>query len=157
MTLRENVMFPLQEYSDLSPAMMNEIAAVKLQMVGLGHAVDRYPSQVSGGMKKRAALARALATEPSIVFLDEPSSGLDPVSSKQLDELVTRLRDALGTTFVMVSHELASIFAIATSGAFLDASTKSMTFVKSPQSAVYETKNSALKAFLTRGAEELVL
>src|ERR671910_797612 len=126
MTLAENVGLPLGEYTDLSPAEINEIASLKLALVGLKGFEDYYPSQISGGMQKRAGLARAMALDPEILFFDEPSAGLDPISSRLLDDLILELRDSLGATVVVVTHELASIFTIGNNSVFLDADTRTM-------------------------------
>src|SRR3974390_1911890 len=120
MTLAENVGLPLGEYTDLSPAEIADIARLKLALVGLKGFEDYYPSEISGGMCKRAGLARALALDPEILFFDEPSAGLDPISSRNLDQLILQLRDSLGATFVVVTHELASIFTIGDNSVFLD-------------------------------------
>jgi len=120
MTLAENVGLPLGEYSDLSPAEITDIAHLKLALVGLKGFEDYYPAEISGGMCKRAGLARALALDPEILFFDEPSAGLDPISSRNLDQLILQLRDSLGATFVVVTHELQSIFAIGDNSVFLD-------------------------------------
>lgn len=124
MTLEENVALPLEEYTDLRPSEVREIVDLKLSLVGLGGFGHRYPSELSGGMRKRAGLARAMALDPDILFFDEPSAGLDPISSRHLDDLILQLRDALGATVVVVTHELASIFAIADNAIFLDAESK---------------------------------
>ena len=116
MTLAENVALPLEQYTDLSAARIRQQVALKLALVGLAGFEDYYPSQISGGMQKRAGLARAMALDPDILFFDEPSAGLDPISSRLLDELILELRDSLGATVVVVTHELASIFAIGNNG-----------------------------------------
>jgi len=108
MTLVENVALPLEEYTDLSPNEIRELVSFKLSMVGLAGYEDFYPAEISGGMRKRAGIARAIALDPDILFFDEPSAGLDPVSAKRLDDLILELRDSLGTTVVVVTHELAS-------------------------------------------------
>jgi phospholipid/cholesterol/gamma-HCH transport system ATP-binding protein len=126
MTAAENVGLPLSEYTRLSAATIRELAAVKLSLVGLKGFEDYFPSQLSGGMQRRAALARAIALDPEILFLDEPSSGLDPVTSRRLDELVRELRDSFGSTVVIVSHELSSILSIGDDCVFLDAETRTV-------------------------------
>ena len=120
MTLAENVALPLQTYTDLAPAEIRDIVSTKLALVGLAGYEDFFPSAISGGMMKRAGLARAMALDPEILFFDEPSAGLDPITSKRLDDLIRQLRDDLGATIVMVTHELPSIFAIADNSVFLD-------------------------------------
>jgi len=126
MTLAENVALPLGEYTDLDAEEIRELASLKLALVGLAGFEDFYPSEISGGMQKRAGIARAMALDPEILFFDEPSAGLDPISSKLLDNLILELRDSLGTTIVVVTHELASIFAIGNNSVFLDPVTKTM-------------------------------
>ncbi|MGH8571308.1 MAG: ABC transporter ATP-binding protein, partial [Gammaproteobacteria bacterium] len=120
MTLAENVALPLEEYTDLGPGQIDELVSLKLALVGLAGFEGYYPSEISGGMQKRAGLARAMALDPDILFFDEPSAGLDPVSSRLLDDLILNIRDSLGSTIVIVTHELASIFAIGTNSVFLD-------------------------------------
>ena len=113
LTVRENIQVPMREYLDLPKALMNELADLKIAMVGLPpNAGDKYPSELSGGMIKRAALARALALDPDLVFLDEPTSGLDPIGAAEFDELIARLRDTLGLTVYMVTHDLDSLFSV---------------------------------------------
>ena len=124
MTLAENVALPLEEYTKLSKREIADIVGLKLSLVGLKGFEDYYPAEISGGMCKRAGLARAMALDPEILFFDEPSAGLDPVSARRLDELILRLRDNLGTTVVVVTHELPSIFAIGDNSVFLDAQTR---------------------------------
>src|SRR5512134_3127899 len=126
MTLAENIALPLQEYTDLSPSAVRDVASLKLALVGLAGFEDYYPSEISGGMQKRAGLARAMALDPDILFFDEPSAGLDPLSARRLDDLILELRDSLGTTVVVVTHELASIYAIGDDGVLLDADAKTM-------------------------------
>src|SRR5438445_11299318 len=121
MTLEENVGLPLGEYTDLSAAEIRDIARLKLALVGLKGFEEFYPAEISGGMRKRAGLARAMALDPALLFFDEPSAGLDPLTSRRLDDLILRLRDSLGTTIVVVTHELPSIFTIADTSIFLDA------------------------------------
>jgi len=111
LTVKENIQVPMREYLDLPQRLMDELAAVKIDLVGLApDAGDKYPSQLSGGMIKRAALARALALDPDLVFLDEPTSGLDPIGAAEFDELIVQLRDTLGLTVYMVTHDLDSLF-----------------------------------------------
>ena len=111
-----------------------------------------YPSEISGGMQKRAGLARAMALDPDILFFDEPSAGLDPISSKRLDDLILELRDSLGATVVVVTHELASIFAIADNSVFLDAETRTMIAQGNPRTLLAESTDPKVRAFLTRDA-----
>src|SRR5213080_2817697 len=151
MTLAENIGLPLGEYTDLSPAEINEIASLKLALVGLAGFEDYYPSEISGGMRKRAGLARAMALDPDILFFDEPSAGLDPISSRLLDDLILELRDSLGATVVMVTHELPSIFAIANNSVFLDAETKTMIAAGHPGTLLRECRDLKIHQFLTRG------
>ena len=113
LTVLENIQLPMREYLDLPKPLMDELARLKIDMVGLApDAADKYPSELSGGMIKRAALARALALDPALVFLDEPTSGLDPIGAAEFDELIARLRDTLGLTVYMVTHDLDSLFSV---------------------------------------------
>ncbi len=113
LTVKENIQLPMREYLDLPQSLMDELAYLKLEMVGLPpDAADKYPSELSGGMIKRAALARALALDPDLVFLDEPTSGLDPIGAADFDALIARLRDTLGLTVYMVTHDLDSLFSV---------------------------------------------
>lgn len=153
MTVAENVALPLREYTALPGAEIADLVEFKLSLVGLSGAGGRMPSELSGGMRKRAGLARAMALDPEVLFLDEPSAGLDPVSARQLDDLILELRDGLGATVVVVTHELASIFAIADDAIFLDARVRTMTAAGPPRELLAATGDPALKAFLTRGAE----
>jgi phospholipid/cholesterol/gamma-HCH transport system ATP-binding protein len=155
MTLAENVALPLEQYTDLSPSRMKEIVSLKLSLVGLAGFEDYYPSEISGGMRKRAGLARAMALDPEILFFDEPSAGLDPVSAHLLDELILQLRDSLGATVVVVTHELASIFAIGNSSVFLDAETRTMTAGGHPKKLLEESTDPRVINFLTRGEAEM--
>lgn len=149
-TLAENVALPLEYYTRLSPQEIRDIASFKLSLVGLAGFEDFYPSEISGGMKKRAGLARALALDPEVVYFDEPSAGLDPVSAARLDELILQLRDTLGMTVVVVTHELASIFAIANNSVFLDAKTKTMIAGGDPHELLRSGPDDVVE-FLTRG------
>ena len=153
MTLAENVALPLEQYTPLSPAEIAEVASLKLALVGLAGFEDYYPSEISGGMQKRAGLARAMALDPEILYFDEPSAGLDPISSRLLDDLILELRDSLGTTVVVVTHELASIFAIASNSVFLDPESKTMIAGGPPQQLLKESQDPRVIKFLTRGAE----
>ena len=153
MTLGENVALPLGEFTDLTTAEIAEIVSLKLALVGLAGFEDFYPAELSGGMMKRAGLARAMALDPDILFLDEPSAGLDPVTSSRLDDLILELRDSLGCTFVVVSHELPSIFAIADTAGFLDPDVRTMTALGNPHRLLAESPDPAIRAFLTRRAE----
>jgi len=150
LTLAENVALPLQEFTDLAPDLISEVVSLKLSLVGLGGFEDFYPSEISGGMKKRAGLARAMALDPGILFFDEPSAGLDPLSSRRLDDLILELRDSLGATVVLVTHELASIFAIANNSVFLDADTRTMIAYGDPRELA-EHGVDKVRTFLKRG------
>jgi phospholipid/cholesterol/gamma-HCH transport system ATP-binding protein len=153
LTLAENIGLPLGEYTDLSPAEIREVAALKLALVGLRGFEDYYPSQISGGMQKRAGLARAIALDPDILYFDEPSAGLDPVTSRRLDDLILELRDSLGATIVVVTHELASIFAIGDDCVFLDPETRTMIASGSPRDLLEHSKDPRVREFLTRGGD----
>ena len=149
-TLAENVALPLEEYTKLSDDEIRELSSLKLALVGLKGFEDFYPSEISGGMRKRAGLARAMSLDPEILFFDEPSAGLDPISSRRLDDLILRLRDSLGATVIVVTHELASIFAIADSSIFLDAETKQMLVQGDPKELVKDG-DPKVRTFLLRG------
>lgn len=151
MTLAENVALPLQQYTDLDPDRIRELVSLKLALVGLAGFEEFYPSEISGGMQKRAGLARAIALDPDILFFDEPSAGLDPISSKRLDDLILELRNSLGATVVVVTHELASIFAIGNNSVFLDPETKTMIAAGDPRKLLAESKDPKVTRFLTRG------
>ena len=151
MTLEENIGLPLREYTDLSPGEIAEIVRLKLALVGLRGFDRLLPAALSGGMRKRAALARAMALDPQVLYLDEPSAGLDPVTSRHLDDLILSLRDSLGVTFVVVTHELASIFAIAENSVFLDGERKTMLARGDPHELVRSSDNPTVRSFLARG------
>lgn len=151
MTLAENVALPLEEYTDLPPATINEIVALKLSLVGLSGFERYYPAEISGGMRKRAGLARAMALDPEILFFDEPSAGLDPVSARHLDDLILELRESLGATVVVVTHELASIFAIATDSIFLGSESQTVIARGNPKDLLAGTDVGEVRDFLTRG------
>jgi phospholipid/cholesterol/gamma-HCH transport system ATP-binding protein len=151
LTLAENVALPLVEIAGVPRTDARELAELKLRLVGLRGFDDYYPFEISGGMRKRAALARAMALDPQILYLDEPSAGLDPVSAHLLDDLVIELRDSLGATLVVVTHELASIFAIADDAIFLDAEARTMLAQGPPQRLLEACRHPSVIAFLTRG------
>lgn len=153
MTLAQNIALPLQQYTDFSKQTINELVSLKLALVGLKGFEDFYPSEISGGMKKRAGLARALALDPKIVYFDEPSAGLDPISSKLLDDLILDINQSLGTTIVIVTHELTSIFAVGNNSIFLDGTTKSIGGYGNPNALLKNPPNEAVRQFLTRGAK----
>jgi phospholipid/cholesterol/gamma-HCH transport system ATP-binding protein len=154
MTLAENVGLPLGEFSDLNPREIREVASLKLALVGLKGFEDYYPNQISGGMQKRAGLARAMALDPEVLFFDEPSAGLDPISSRLLDDLILELRDSLGATIVVVTHELASIFTIGNNSVFLDAGSRTMIAHGDPHDLLKNCDNPVVRRFLTRGADD---
>jgi phospholipid/cholesterol/gamma-HCH transport system ATP-binding protein len=155
MTLAENIALPLEEYTDLNQDQIEEIVALKLALVGLAGFEDYYPSEISGGMCKRAGLARAMALDPEILFFDEPSAGLDPISAKLLDDLIKELSKSLGATIVIVTHELASIFAVGTNSVFLDPETKTMIATGNPNELLAESEDSRIQRFLTRGKKNM--
>jgi len=151
MTLAENIALPLETYTDLSARQIRDVVRYKLSLVGLAGFEKFYPSEISGGMQKRAGIARAMATDPEILFFDEPSAGLDPVSARRLDDLILELSESLQTTMVVVTHELASIFFIGNNSVFLDASARTMTASGDPKKLLEETRDRTLQLFLTRG------
>jgi len=154
MTLAENVALPLQEFSDLRPAEIREMVSLKLALVGMRGFEDYYPSEISGGMQKRAGLARAMALDPEYLFFDEPSAGLDPITSRRLDDLILELRESLGTTIVVVTHELESIFTIGTNSVFLDAESRTMIASGPPRELRDHSPDPRVRKFLHRGADE---
>ncbi len=151
LTLAENVALPLGEFTGLSPAEIKEIVSLKLALVGLAGFEEFYPSEISGGMQKRAALARAMALDPAILFFDEPSAGLDPISSRRLDDLILELRESLGATIVVVTHELASIFTIGNNSVFLDPDSRTMIAGGDPNILRTECTDPRVHSFLNRG------
>ena len=153
MTLAENISLPLSQYTALTRGEIRDIVSLKLALVGLAGFEDFYPSEISGGMCKRAGLARAMALDPDILFFDEPSAGLDPVSAHNLDELILELRESLKATFVVVTHELASIFAIGNNSVYLDVETRTMTASGDPKEMLANATDPKLRRFLTRGQE----
>jgi len=149
-TLLENVRLPLEEFTELPLAALDGIAAMKLKLVGLGAALHKVPAEISGGMQKRAAIARAMALDPPVLFLDEPSAGLDPITSAELDRLILRLARYLGITFVIVSHELASIDAIADRVIMLDQRTKGIVATGKPAALRASSENPWVRQFFSR-------
>jgi phospholipid/cholesterol/gamma-HCH transport system ATP-binding protein len=156
LTLAENVALPLEEFTSLAADEIGEVVALKLSLVGLRGFEDFYPSAISGGMRKRAALARAIALDPEVVFFDEPSSGLDPISASRLDDLILELSSSFGTTIVVVTHDLASIFRIADRALFLDIEQKTMTALGVPADLRDHSPSEEVHRFLTRSSEGLL-
>ena len=154
MTLAENVGLPLKEFTNLSPAEIRDVASLKLAMVGLKGFEDFYPAQLSGGMQKRAGLARAIALDPEVLFFDEPSAGLDPITSRLLDDLILELRDSLGSTVVVVTHELASIFAIGDNSVLLDGESRTPIAYGNPRELRDHSEDPRVRRFLTRGERQ---
>jgi len=151
MTLAENVALPLREFTRLGEEEIREMVSLKLALVGLAGFEEFYPSEISGGMRKRAGLARAIALDPEVLFFDEPSAGLDPVSARRLDELILELRDSLGATILVVTHELASIFTLADNSIFLDSTAKTMIAQGPPKELLASSQDPRVREFLTRG------
>jgi phospholipid/cholesterol/gamma-HCH transport system ATP-binding protein len=154
MTVGMNVALPMQMFTKLDESSIGRLVMLKLGLVGMEHAVGQLPSELSGGMRKRAGLARALALDPDILFFDEPSAGLDPITSSRLDELIVNLRDGLGATIVIVSHELPSLFAIADDGVFLDAQTKTVIAHGAPSTLRDSCPHPQVRAFMRRQHDE---
>ena len=150
MTLSENIALPLQEYTTLKRSDIDKVVSLKLALVGLKGFESYYPAEISGGMNKRAALARAMALDPDLLFFDEPSSGLDPISARRLDDLILRLRESLGTTIVIVTHDLESIYTVADRAVFLDYRVKTMTALGNPTTMKNDPPNEEIYRFLTR-------
>jgi len=151
MTLEENIALPLEQYTRLSRRQISELAEYKLALVGLAGFGGYYPGQISGGMRKRVGVARAMALDPDILFFDEPSAGLDPLSARRLDDLILELRDSLGTTMVVITHDLDSLFLIGDDAVFLDAETHSMLTTGNPKQLRDHSKIAEVRAFLRRG------
>ena len=150
MTLAENVALPLVDKRGLSADEAGEVARLKLALVGLAGFEEHYPSEISGGMKKRAGLARAMALDPEILYFDEPSAGLDPLTSRRLDDLILELRGSAGTTVVLVTHELPSIFELGDNAVFLDAERKTMIAHGKP-AELKDSPDPKVRAFMSRG------
>lgn len=151
MTVAENVALPLQMFTDLPADGIAALVDLKLSLVGMASAGGRMPAELSGGMRKRAALARALALDPEFLFFDEPSAGLDPITSERLDELIAELSKGFGATVVIVSHELPSLFAICDDGIFLDADTRIAIAHGSPRELRDTCDHPTVRAFMERG------
>ncbi|MDD4556911.1 MAG: ATP-binding cassette domain-containing protein [Alphaproteobacteria bacterium] len=155
MTLAENIAMPLQQYSNYGKKEIQELVSLKLALVGLKGFEEFYPSEISGGMKKRAGLARALALDPKLVYFDEPSAGLDPISAKLLDDLIIEISQSMQTTIVVVTHELASIFSIGTNSIFLDVDSKTIIGNGNPRELLKNPPNEKVYNFLTRGEKNV--
>ncbi len=151
LTLGENISMPIEESGKIPAKTVRDLVSYKLSLVGLSGYEDYYPSQISGGMKKRAGIARAMALDPDILFLDDPGAGLDPLSARRLDDLILRLRDSLGSMIVIVTHELASIFNIADQALFLDTATRTQGALGNPNDLRDHSDNPTVRLFLNRG------
>lgn len=154
MTLEKNISLLLEEKTDLKPQEIKDIATLKLALVGLRGFEDYYPSEISGGMRKRAGLARAMALDPAVLFFDEPSAGLDPLSARRLDDLILELSESLGTTIILVTHELQSIFAVANNSVFLDVEARTQADVGNPLHLRDHSPSDMVRNFLRRGEAE---
>jgi len=141
---------PMREFLKVSPAQIRQLAEYKLALVGLADAMDKLPSEISGGMAKRAGIARAMALDPEIIFLDEPSAGLDPITSARLDELILKLRESFGTTIVLVSHEVPSILRTADFCVYLDPDTGTMSAYGPPKTLLQDQSNRKVHDFFFR-------
>jgi len=153
MTLAENVALPLELYTQLNGRQVGEVVALKLSLVGLSGYEKRYPAELSGGMRKRAGIARAMALDPEILFLDEPSAGLDPLTARRLDDLILEIRENLKTTIVLVTHELASIFAVGSDAVFLDGEARTVTARGNPRELRDRGEPVEVRRFLRRGED----
>ena len=151
LTLGENIAMPIEEAGQIPASTLRDLVSYKLSLVGLAGYEDYYPAQISGGMKKRAGIARAMALDPEILFLDEPGAGLDPLSARRLDDLILHLRDSQGSTIIMVTHELASIFNISNRALFLDTATRTQGALGDPCNLRDHSDNPAVRLFLNRG------
>jgi phospholipid/cholesterol/gamma-HCH transport system ATP-binding protein len=153
MTLAENVALPLRRWTDLAPRAIDHVVRMKLRLVGLEAAADKLPAEISGGMKKRAGIARALALDPPILFLDEPSAGLDPVMAAELDDTIRTLAGELGTTAVLVTHELASIFAVVRRCIMLDKRARGIIARGDPRELRDRSEDPRVRSFFNRTGE----
>jgi phospholipid/cholesterol/gamma-HCH transport system ATP-binding protein len=151
-TLAENVELPLRQHTELDEREIRELAELKLGLVGLDRFSEFYPDEISGSMRKRAGIARAMALDPEILFLDEPSTGLGPVGARHVDDLITQLRSSMNTTVIAVTHDLASIFATANDGIYLDVEQKTVTARGDPKELLAHPPNPRVRAFLSRTA-----
>ena len=154
LTLAENVALPIEQFTKLKARQIREIVSYKLSLVGLSGFEDFYPAEISGGMCKRAGIARAMALDPEVLFLDEPSAGLDPLSAQRLDDMILHLRDSLGSTIVVVTHELESIFTIANNSVFLDTNTRTQGAVGNPSDLRVNSPRDDIRLFLNRGVPD---